>query len=73
MDIELFADERKRISGNWDYIGLVAVPCVHSGTLLADLRSQRSAVGFEGQMKFGGLHPRGIGTRLETAWAGFAF
>ena len=67
VELELFADERKRISGKWDYIGLLAVSCVHSATLLADLRAQRSAVGFDGQMKFGGLHPKGIGTRLETA------
>ena len=42
--------------------------CVHSATLLADLRAQRSAVGFGRTDEVsGGLHPKGIGTRLETA------
>jgi len=67
MEIELFADERKRINGNWDYIGLLAVPRAQAPALLADLRSHRSTVGFDGQIKFGDLHSRGIGTRLDTA------
>lgn len=67
MNLYVFADERKKINARWDYLGLAIVPQMHGKSLYDDLQQARKQTGFDGEMKFGELHKKGIGSRVETA------
>ena len=67
MELLVFADERKKLLGRWDYIALGIVPKHLFHDLLQELRLSRARHRYDGEFKFAELNAKGTGTKLEVA------
>jgi hypothetical protein len=63
----LYADERKMVIDRWEYHCILIITEEALPAFLSSLLTDRDSVGYFNEMKFGSLHKKGVGEKVELA------
>lgn len=69
IHLTIFADERKNINNQWNYICMLIVPTEKIEASLEALNKERERISYNFELKFSGLNKSGKGKKVELALA----
>lgn len=70
INLAFFTDERKNISGTWNYISTIIVPTEKFNSLYDTLMKHRKELNYYGELKYTEIGKRGLKLELAKKWIG---
>lgn len=67
IEIYIFADERKKINNQWDYIAILIIPSDKISKALEILKEHRQKIGYNKEIKFSSVNKKAKGEKFELA------